>query len=49
MRVPPKSRAGKDLKIGVDFSVTVESTNANDLQDWQAGPRRIRWSIGVNR
>ena len=31
-RVLPKLRTGKDLKIGIDFSVTVEAANANDLQ-----------------
>jgi hypothetical protein len=31
-RVLPKLRSGKDLKIGIDFSVTVEAANANDLQ-----------------
>jgi hypothetical protein len=31
-RVLPKLRTGKDLKIGIDFSVTVEASNANDLQ-----------------
>jgi hypothetical protein len=25
-------RSGKDLKIGIDFSVIVEAANANDLQ-----------------
>ena len=31
-RILPKLRTGKDLKIGIDFSVTVETANANDLQ-----------------
>jgi hypothetical protein len=31
-RVLPKLRSGKDLKIGIQFSVTVEAGNANDLQ-----------------
>jgi hypothetical protein len=31
-RVLPKLRTGKNLKIGIDFSVTVEAANANDLQ-----------------
>ena len=31
-RVLPKLRSGKDLKIGIEFSVTVEAVNANDLQ-----------------
>ena len=31
-RVLPKLRTGKDLKIGIDFSVTVETANADDLQ-----------------
>jgi hypothetical protein len=31
-RILPKLRAGKGLKIGIDFSVTVEAANANDLQ-----------------
>ena len=31
-RVLPKLRTGKDLKIGIEFSVTVEAANANDLQ-----------------
>jgi len=31
-RVLPKLRTGKDLKIGIDFSVTVDTANANDLQ-----------------
>ena len=31
-QVLPKLRSGKDLKIGIDFSVTVEAANANDLQ-----------------
>ena len=31
-RVLPKLRTGKNLKIGIDFSVTVETANANDLQ-----------------
>jgi hypothetical protein len=31
-RVLPKLRSGKDLKIGIDFSVTVEMANAPDLQ-----------------
>ena len=31
-RVLPKLRAGKDLKLGIDFSVTVETANATDLQ-----------------
>jgi len=31
-RVLPKLRTGKNLKIGIDFSVTVEAANANELQ-----------------
>jgi hypothetical protein len=31
-RILPKLRSGKDLKIGIEFSVTVEVINANDLQ-----------------
>lgn len=31
-RILPKLRMGKDLKIGIHFSVTVEAANANDLQ-----------------
>jgi hypothetical protein len=31
-RILPKLRTGKDLKIGIDFSVTVEAANAEDLQ-----------------
>jgi hypothetical protein len=31
-RVLPKLKTGKDLKIGIDFSVTVEWANANDLK-----------------
>jgi hypothetical protein len=31
-RVLPKLRTGKNLKIGIDFSVTAEAANANDLQ-----------------
>jgi hypothetical protein len=31
-RILPKLRSGKDLKIGIDFSVAVEAANANDLQ-----------------
>ena len=31
-RVLPKLRTGKDLKIGIDFSVTVGVVNANDLR-----------------
>jgi hypothetical protein len=31
-RVLPKLKTGKDLKIGIEFSVTVEAANANDLQ-----------------
>src|SRR5262249_47194199 len=31
-RVLPKLKTGKDLKIGIDFSVTVEAANASDLQ-----------------
>ncbi len=31
-RVLPKLRTGKNLKIGIDFSVTVEAANANGLQ-----------------
>ena len=31
-RVLPKLRTGKDLKIGIEFSITVEAANANDLQ-----------------
>ncbi len=30
-RVLPKLRSGKDLKVGIDFSVTVDAVNANDL------------------
>lgn len=30
-RVLPKLKTGKDLKIGIGFSVTVEAANANDL------------------
>ena len=31
-RVLPKLKTGKDLKIGIEFSVTVEAASANDLQ-----------------
>jgi predicted metallo-beta-lactamase superfamily hydrolase len=31
-RILPKLTTGKDLKIGIEFSVTVEAANANDLQ-----------------
>jgi hypothetical protein len=31
-RVLPKLKSGKDLKIGIDFTVAVDSTNAQDLQ-----------------
>src|SRR5205823_4399628 len=31
-RVLPKLRTGKDLRVGIDLSVTVESASANDLQ-----------------
>jgi hypothetical protein len=31
-RVLPKLKTGKDLKIGIEISVTVETANANDLQ-----------------
>jgi len=31
-RILPKLRTGKGLKIGIDFSVTVETANATDLQ-----------------
>jgi hypothetical protein len=31
-RVLPKLRSGKDLKIGVEFAVTVDAAKANDLQ-----------------
>ncbi len=31
-RILPKLRSGKDLKIGIDFSATVEGANANELQ-----------------
>lgn len=31
-RVLPKLKSGKDLKIGIDFTVAVDSANAQDLQ-----------------
>lgn len=31
-RVLPKLKTGKDLKIGIEFTVTVETVNANELQ-----------------
>jgi hypothetical protein len=31
-RVLPKLKTGKDLKIGIEFSVTVETVSAEDLQ-----------------
>jgi Protein of unknown function (DUF499) len=31
-RILPKLRTGKDVKIGIDFSATVEAANATDLQ-----------------
>jgi hypothetical protein len=31
-RILPKLRTGKDLKIGINFSVIVEGANASDLQ-----------------
>jgi hypothetical protein len=31
-RILPKLRSGKDLRIGIDFSVSVDAANANDLQ-----------------
>jgi hypothetical protein len=31
-RILPKLRTGRDLKIGIDFSVTVDGANASDLQ-----------------
>ena len=31
-RILPKLRTGRDLKIGIDFSVTIDGANASDLQ-----------------
>jgi hypothetical protein len=43
-RILPKLRTGKDLKIGIDFSVTVEFVNASDLQ---AELRQILDDLGL--
>lgn len=43
-RVLPKLRTGKNLKIGIDFSVTVEAANANDLQ---ADLKQILTDLGL--
>jgi len=43
-RILPKLRSGKDLKIGVDFSVTVETARAGDLQ---AEIRQILNDLGL--
>jgi hypothetical protein len=43
-RILPKLRSGKDLKIGMDFSVTVEAASAGDLQ---AEIRQILADLGL--
>jgi hypothetical protein len=43
-RVLPKLKTGKDLKIGIEFSVTVEAANANDLQ---VELKQIRADLGL--
>src|SRR5690606_21041051 len=43
-RVLPKLRSGNDLKVGINFSVTVEAGNASDLQ---ADLKQILMDLGL--
>jgi hypothetical protein len=43
-RILPKLRSGRDLRIGIDFSVSVDAANANDVQ---ADLRQILDDLGL--
>lgn len=43
-RILPKLRSGRDLRIGIDFSVSVDAANANDVQ---AELRQILDDLGL--